>query len=244
MFGMVHFTQLQQVHQQGRGLPTGWHPGQESHGGTLHQRLLLNAFQYQPRSTPAALRLLNSAIRHMRTKPAHVLVEVQYNTGVWSVHAKRSLDSHNKAGRPYSVSMPPRPCPPHCLFSSGSVLVLLLPVSIQTQDIMYLHVRMCMMRRCSTALTQISRMALYGMTQSRATRGLQNRKRLVRVHLVHYVSFGEQGRPLAGILSTQSLPQSHFRMLHRRLVPCHLLQTFDYMYHTAQGQNPCAPTRC
>ncbi len=44
---------------------------------------------------------------------------------------------------------------PATLFLSGSVLLLLLSVSIQTQDIMYLHARMCMMRQCSAALDQV-----------------------------------------------------------------------------------------
>ena len=61
-------------------------------------------------------------------------------------------------------------------------------------------------------------------------------------------SCGEQDGPLAGTLSTQSLPQIHCQMLHRPLVPCHLLQTSIYVCHklfrhTAQGQNACNPMR-
>ena len=53
------------------------------------------------------------------------------------------------------------------------------------------------------------------------------------VHPVHNALFGEQGRPLAGILSTQSLPQIHFQMLRRLLVLCHLLQTSIYVCYTS-----------
>ena len=79
------------------------------------------------------------------------------------------------------------------------------------------------------------------MTQKLGTWGCErhNHSLPVRVHLVNSASHDDQAVPLAGIQSTQSLPQSHFQMLHTPLVLCHPLQVSNNVYHyTARVNTP------